>query len=252
MERAFWRQVSWCVHTLPLTPPTFIYPPPLTLSSSARGVRIGDPGAPGLPGRPGELERCSGVLPVAREEAAHRGGVGVGGARRAARYGVCRRGVRRPGRFRSDPASLAFQVGRTPGETSSRPAGATCGRSDGRGLRGGGGNGAQVVTLAEFVVGIIPRKRHRRRWIPRSLACGGVPSTEQLRSVSVNRQRHMTSGVYQIPPPPSAGLYDMMGNTWEWTSTSFPGAQPMYVLRGASWIDTADGSANHKARVTTR
>lgn len=50
----------------------------------------------------------------------------------------------------------------------------------------------------------------------------------------------------------SAGLYDMMGNTWEWTSSIFPSAKPMYVLRGASWIDTADGSANHKARVTTR
>ncbi|KAG7274857.1 hypothetical protein CRUP_012341, partial [Coryphaenoides rupestris] len=53
-------------------------------------------------------------------------------------------------------------------------------------------------------------------------------------------------------PQNSYGLYDMMGNAWEWTSTSFPGAQPMYVLRGASWIDSVDGSANHKARITTR
>lgn len=44
----------------------------------------------------------------------------------------------------------------------------------------------------------------------------------------------------------------MLGNVWEWTSSNFPGAQTMYVLRGASWIDTADGSANHRARVTTR
>lgn len=57
------------------------------------------------------------------------------------------------------------------------------------------------------------------------------------------------SEYYLILP---AGLYDMMGNTWEWTSTPFPAAQPMYALRGASWIDTVDGSANHKARVTTR
>ncbi|CAL8304207.1 unnamed protein product [Gadus morhua 'NCC'] len=63
---------------------------------------------------------------------------------------------------------------------------------------------------------------------------------------------HGVSPVKAFPPQNNYGLYDMMGNTWEWTSTSFPGAQPMYVLRGASWIDSVDGSANHKARITTR
>uniref|UniRef100_A0A3B3YND8 Sulfatase-modifying factor enzyme-like domain-containing protein n=1 Tax=Poecilia mexicana TaxID=48701 RepID=A0A3B3YND8_9TELE len=63
---------------------------------------------------------------------------------------------------------------------------------------------------------------------------------------------HGISSVAAFPPQNSYGLYDMMGNTWEWTSTRFPAAQPTYVLRGASWIDTVDGSANHKARITTR
>ncbi|KAG5279088.1 hypothetical protein AALO_G00105950 [Alosa alosa] len=63
---------------------------------------------------------------------------------------------------------------------------------------------------------------------------------------------HGISPVNAFIPQNSYGLYDMFGNAWEWTGTRFPGAQVMYVLRGASWIDTADGSANHKARVTTR
>ncbi|KAJ8342189.1 hypothetical protein SKAU_G00321170 [Synaphobranchus kaupii] len=63
---------------------------------------------------------------------------------------------------------------------------------------------------------------------------------------------HGISPVTAFPPQNSYGLYDMMGNVWEWTSSRFPGTQAMYVLRGGSWIDTANGSANHRARVTTR
>lgn len=63
---------------------------------------------------------------------------------------------------------------------------------------------------------------------------------------------HGVAPVTAFPSQNNYGLYDMLGNVWEWTSTPFPSAQTMYVLRGASWIDTADGSANHRARVTTR
>lgn len=44
-----------------------------------------------------------------------------------------------------------------------------------------------------------------------------------------------------------------MGNVWEKTASPYQAAdQDMLVLRGASWIDTVDGSANHWARVITR
>uniref|UniRef100_A0A2K5CIP4 Sulfatase modifying factor 2 n=1 Tax=Aotus nancymaae TaxID=37293 RepID=A0A2K5CIP4_AOTNA len=57
-------------------------------------------------------------------------------------------------------------------------------------------------------------------------------------------------GSTSLPP---VGLYDLLGNVWEWTASAYQAAeQDMRVLRGASWIDTADGSANHRARVTTR
>uniref|UniRef100_A0A8C0E6K9 Inactive C-alpha-formylglycine-generating enzyme 2 n=1 Tax=Bubo bubo TaxID=30461 RepID=A0A8C0E6K9_BUBBB len=71
---------------------------------------------------------------------------------------------------------------------------------------------------------------------------------------------HGVSPVAAFPPQNNYGLYDLLGNTWEWTASEYltrglssrQRAQNMQVLRGASWIDTADGSANHKARVTTR
>ncbi|XP_048375555.1 inactive C-alpha-formylglycine-generating enzyme 2 [Sphaerodactylus townsendi] len=71
---------------------------------------------------------------------------------------------------------------------------------------------------------------------------------------------HGVSPVSAFPPQNSYGIYDLLGNTWEWTTSTYrpprpasrQPAQEMRVLRGASWIDTVDGSANHKARVTTR
>ncbi|NWX12321.1 SUMF2 enzyme, partial [Aegotheles bennettii] len=68
---------------------------------------------------------------------------------------------------------------------------------------------------------------------------------------------HGVSPVAAFPPQNNYGLSDLLGNTWEWTASEYPAPglssrQKMHVLRGGSWIDTADGSANHHARVTTR
>ncbi|XP_025234153.1 inactive C-alpha-formylglycine-generating enzyme 2 isoform X3 [Theropithecus gelada] len=64
---------------------------------------------------------------------------------------------------------------------------------------------------------------------------------------------HGVSPVNAFPAQNNYGVYDLLGNVWEWTASPYQAAeQDMRVLRGASWIDTADGSANHRARVTTR
>lgn len=52
--------------------------------------------------------------------------------------------------------------------------------------------------------------------------------------------------------PNAAGLYNMLGNVWEWTSTYISKASGQRVLRGGSYLDSADGSFNHKVTVSTR
>ncbi|XP_072047471.1 inactive C-alpha-formylglycine-generating enzyme 2-like [Amphiura filiformis] len=71
---------------------------------------------------------------------------------------------------------------------------------------------------------------------------------------------HGLAPVDAYPPQNEYGLHDMVGNTWEWTSTRFETAQTSpaddpnstYVLRGGSYIDSKDGKFNHQLRVSTR
>lgn len=55
--------------------------------------------------------------------------------------------------------------------------------------------------------------------------------------------------------PNGFGLYNMVGNVWEWTDSQGPkgdGGVTTRVLRGASFVDSVDGKFNHKACVNSR
>ncbi|KAI8517046.1 Inactive C-alpha-formylglycine-proteinrating enzyme 2 [Branchiostoma belcheri] len=69
-----------------------------------------------------------------------------------------------------------------------------------------------------------------------------------------------TSSVLAFPEQNDYGMYDVVGNVWEWTSSQYvpPGMRKeeaderKYVVRGGSWLDSKDGSFNYRVQVTTR
>jgi len=59
--------------------------------------------------------------------------------------------------------------------------------------------------------------------------------------------------------PNNYGIYDTLGNVWEWTSTKYVDSAPkkkdepeQFVLRGGSFLDSIDGSFNHPVDINVR
>ena len=61
--------------------------------------------------------------------------------------------------------------------------------------------------------------------------------------------RYVTIAPVDAYGPNGFGLYNTVGNVWEWVDG---GTREKRLLRGSSYVDTIDGSANHALRVSTR
>lgn len=72
---------------------------------------------------------------------------------------------------------------------------------------------------------------------------GDFPHENQLRDGF-----YRLSPVDAFPPQNDFQIYDLIGNTWEWTQTKFYSNDPtddksMFVVKGGSFVDTRDGDS---------
>lgn len=89
-------------------------------------------------------------------------------------------------------------------------------------------------------------------------APGAVPLRDPSRDHSANvwqgtwpRRNELTDGFFYPAPagsfPPNAiGLYDMLGNVWEWTADAYDGDTNLRVARGGSWFCSSNYCAAYR------
>lgn len=91
---------------------------------------------------------------------------------------------------------------------------------------------------------------------------GRRPGAQPLRDPSRDHSANVWQGIwpkknenadgffYTAPvgsfDPNAIGLYDMLGNVWEWTSDSYDGDQSQRVARGGSWFCSANYCAAYR------
>lgn len=63
------------------------------------------------------------------------------------------------------------------------------------------------------------------------------------------RENQLRDGFYRLspvdafPPQNDFQIFDLIGNTWEWTMTKFYSNEEMFVVKGGSFVDSRDGDS---------